>query len=364
MQRPIGSAFLVSTCLTYGLLAACTGDRPTGLMATPVGTGPAIVWDLDAKPLPEIPFPNDVATRMDTSSPTGRRVNVSEEAPTENERQLRRSANLLDGFGTYAPISVRFDAPLDLPNIIARHRANKDFADDTVLLLNIQQYNNPLLIRNVSYKPSDFIPIAAGGILTLVMATAKTLPVKNAREFIEYARANPGKLNYGYWGVGGSPHLMATRLEAVSGIKLEGIGYKDPAQATTDLASGRIHLFFTSATHGLTLMQAGQANIVAVGTPQRMAKLPDVPTFVESGVQGMPSPWWGYAAPAGTPPEVIARLERAFRAAMATPRYQQLLVDNASAPLVLESPARFSEFIERETERWAAAIRPLNLKLE
>ena len=234
----------------------------------------------------------------------------------------------------------------------------------TLLLLNIQQYNNPLLIRNVAYKPADFIPIAAGGILTLVMATAKTLPVQNAREFIEYARANPGKLNYGYWGVGGSPHLMATRLEAVSGIKLEGIGYKDPAQATTDLASGRIHLFFTSATHGLTLMQAGQANIVAVGTPQRMAKLPDVPTFVESGVRGMPSPWWGYAAPAGTPPEVIARLERAFRAAMATPRYQQMLADNASAPLVLESPARFSEFIERETERWAAAIRPLNLKLE
>ena len=234
----------------------------------------------------------------------------------------------------------------------------------TLLLLNIQQYNNPLLLRNVTYKPSDFIPIAPGGILTLVMATAKTLPVQNAREFIEYARANPGKLNYGYWGVGGSPHLMATRLEAVSGIKMEGVGYKDPAQATTDLASGRIHLFFTSATHGLTLMQAGQANIVAVGTPQRMAKLPDVPTFVESGVQGMPSPWWGYAAPAGTPPEVIARLERAFRAAMATPRYQQLLADNASAPLVLESPARFSEFIERETERWAAAIRPLNLKLE
>ena len=234
----------------------------------------------------------------------------------------------------------------------------------TLLLLNIQQYNNPLLIRNVAYKPSDFIPIAAGGILTLVMATAKTLPVQNAREFIEYARANPGKLNYGYWGVGGSPHLMATRLEAVSGIKMEGVGYKDPAQATTDLASGRIHLFFTSATHGLTLMQAGQANIVAVGTPQRMAKLPGVPTFEESGVRGMPSPWWGYAAPAGTPPEVIARLERAFRAAMATPRYQQMLADNASAPLVLESPARFSEFIERETERWAQAIRPLNLKPE
>ncbi len=234
----------------------------------------------------------------------------------------------------------------------------------TLLLLNIQQYNNNLMFRNVSYKPSDFIPIAAGGIVSLVMATSKTVPARNAREFIEYARANPGKLNYGYWGAGGSPHLMVTRLQSVAGLKMEGIAYKDSAPATTDLATGRIHLFITSATHGMSLMQAGQANIIAVGTQRRMAKLPDVPTFAESGIEGMPSPWWGYGAPAGTPPEVIAKLERAFRAAIATPRYQQMLADSASDGLVTESPAKFNEFIERETERWAAAIKPLNLKLE
>lgn len=234
----------------------------------------------------------------------------------------------------------------------------------TLLLLNIQQYNNPLLFRNVNYKPSDFIPIAPGGALSLVMVASKTLPVKNAREFIELARANPGKFNYGYWGAGGSPHLMVTRLQSVAGIKMEGVAYKDPAPASTDLAAGRIHLFITSATHGLSLMQAGQGNIIAVGTQRRMAKLPDVPTFAESGLQGMPSPWWGYGAPAGTPPEVIARLDRAFRAAMATPRYQQMLADTASEPLSFDSPDKFSEFIDHETERWAAAIRPLNLKLE
>ena len=234
----------------------------------------------------------------------------------------------------------------------------------TLLLLNIQQYNNHLLFRNVTYKPADFLPIAPGGILSMVMATSKTLPVKTAREFVEHARSNPGKLNYGYWGAGGSPHLLATRMETVSGLKMQGVGYKDPGQATADLVSGRIQLFFTSATHGLSLMQAGQANIVAVGTPGRMARLPDVPTFIESGVEGMPSPWWGYAAPAGTPPDVVARLERAFRAALATPRYQQMLADSGSIPLVAETPAKFNEFIERESERWAAAIRPLNLQLD
>ena len=234
----------------------------------------------------------------------------------------------------------------------------------TLLLLNIQQYNNHLMYKNVSYKPGDFIPIAGGGVSSMVMITAKSLPVRTAREFIEHARANPGKLNYGYWGAGGSPHLLAARMEAVSGLKMQGVGYKDPAQATADLVSGRLQLFFTSATHGFSLMQAGQANIVAVGTPQRMAKLPDVPTFIESGVEGMPSPWWGYAAPAGTPPEVVGKLGRAFRNAMATPRYRQLLADSSSIPLVTESPAMFSEYIERESERWAAAIRPLDLQLD
>ncbi|MDM0069997.1 tripartite tricarboxylate transporter substrate binding protein [Variovorax sp. J31P207] len=234
----------------------------------------------------------------------------------------------------------------------------------TLLLLNVQQYNNPLLFRNVNYKPSDFVPIALGGTLSLVMVVSKALPVKNAHEFIELARANPGKFNYGYWGVGGSPHLMATRLQAVAGIKMEGVAYRDPGQASTDLAAGRIHLFITSATHGVSMMQAGQANIIAVGTQRRMAKLPETPTFAESGVQGMPSPWWGYGAPAGTPPEVVAKLERAFRAAIATPRYQQMLADTASEPLSFDTLDSLNEFIVQETERWASAIRPLNLKLE
>lgn len=119
-------------------LLACAGDRPAGLMATPLGAGPKIVWDLDAKPVPEIPFPNDVSTRSDPTSPTGRRINVSLEAPTAYEREIRAYANRMEGFGTYSPVSVRFDAPLDLDNIIARHRANKDFADDAVLLVNVE----------------------------------------------------------------------------------------------------------------------------------------------------------------------------------------------------------------------------------
>ena len=234
----------------------------------------------------------------------------------------------------------------------------------TLLLLNVQQYNNALLFKNVSYKPGDFTPIIAGGLVSLAMATTKSLPVKNAREFVAYAKANPGKLNYAHLGPGGSPQLLATRLGQVNGLQFQGVAYKDQAQSTTDLASGLIHFMFTSVNHARAMQQAGHANIIAVSSPKRLPVLPDVPTLSESGIEGMPAPWWGYAAPAGTPTAVIARLERAFRAAMAMPRYQEILASTGSLPLDFESPTKFAEYIERETERWATAIRPLNLPLE
>ena len=234
----------------------------------------------------------------------------------------------------------------------------------TLLMLNNQTVNNALLYRNVPYKNSDFIPVAAGGLVSMVMAVSKTLPVASGREFITYAKANPDKVFYGYWGAGGSPHLLAARMSATSGVVMQGVGYKDPAQATADLVTGRIQLFFTSATHGLSLMQAGHANIVAVGTLARLPNLPDVPTFVESGIEGMPNPWWGYAVPAGTPAEVVQKLERAIKAAVGSPRYQAMLASTGSTPLAVDSPAKFQEFIERDQERWAAAIRPLKLQLD
>lgn len=120
------------------LLIACAGDRPAGLSATGTGTGPLVYWDLEAEPLPEVPLPNDVATRVDPASPTGRFVNISTHAASGLETKLRKAANQLEGFGTYAPLSVRFRAPLDLANIMRRHRENKDFSDDAVLLINLQ----------------------------------------------------------------------------------------------------------------------------------------------------------------------------------------------------------------------------------
>lgn len=118
-------------------LIGCQGERPTEIARTLETGGPRVVFDLEARPLPEIPLPNDIATRYDPSSPTGRRVNVSDRATTEYEARTRRKFAELDGFGTFSPIAVAFSAPLDLRNLYRRHHDNNDFRDDAVYLLNV-----------------------------------------------------------------------------------------------------------------------------------------------------------------------------------------------------------------------------------
>ena len=131
---------LMKTWMLWAAVAACdpSGERSDGLKSAEPSGGPAVVWDVLAKPLPEIPLPNDSATRPDATSATGRRLNISEEASTELERRSRRHFNRLDGFGTYAPITLSFDAPLDLINILDRHR-DADFRDDAFYLLNVDE---------------------------------------------------------------------------------------------------------------------------------------------------------------------------------------------------------------------------------
>ena len=128
------------------MLVNCAGDRPQSLAETPLEGGPRVVWDLQAKPLPAIPLPNDTATILDHTSPTGRRLNVSFRADTVFERRMRAGFNKLDGFGTYGGISMRFDGPLDVQDLWSRHNGGPwpdggtypdDFRDDAVYLINV-----------------------------------------------------------------------------------------------------------------------------------------------------------------------------------------------------------------------------------
>ena len=123
-------------CISCGGDLSLTGERNYGLAKSQTTGGPRVIYDVLAKPLPEIPLPNDQATRIDITSATGRRVNVSLNAPTDYERRARAEFDRMDGFGTFAPIFVSFDALVDLDDLYTRH-ANDDFRDDAVFVLNV-----------------------------------------------------------------------------------------------------------------------------------------------------------------------------------------------------------------------------------
>jgi tripartite-type tricarboxylate transporter receptor subunit TctC len=233
----------------------------------------------------------------------------------------------------------------------------------TLLAINNQHYNNELMYSSVSYKKDDFIPVAGGSIVSMVLMTSKALPAASLSDVIRIAKDKPGEVSYGYWGAGGSPQILAKKLEASSGISLLGIGYKEAANAMPDLIAGRISLFFTSVTQGLPLYKSSVVNFLAVGSPKRLPGLPDVPTFAESGLAEMPDAWSGYAVPAGTPPAVVDKLTAAITNATSTPEYRERLAETGTVPLVMESRAAFSAFVDDEFERWASVIRPLNLHL-
>ena len=148
MKTHFSLLIVVALCNWTG--TGCDFNQDDGLRLSPEGNGPKVVFDLEAKPLPEIPFPNDVATRADSSSPTGLRINASQIAPTWLEQDTRMKIDQLDGFGTMQPITVRFDAPLDIKNIVTRHQENIDFSDDAVYLVDITPssptYGQPMLL--------------------------------------------------------------------------------------------------------------------------------------------------------------------------------------------------------------------------
>lgn len=163
-------AFFVGASAVIG----CADSKPIeGLRLTPPGDGPVVDWDVSARPLPEIPFPNDIATWPDPSSPTGKRVNASMIGPTELESLVRRQLDRLDGFGTYSPLWVSFDRRLDIENIRARHADDNDFSDDAVYIINIDpdspDYgklapidmgwgNFPVAIEKTSWFANDYRP--------------------------------------------------------------------------------------------------------------------------------------------------------------------------------------------------------------
>jgi tripartite-type tricarboxylate transporter receptor subunit TctC len=153
-----------------------------------------------------------------------------------------------------------------------------------------------------------------------------SVPAKNVKELVDYAKANPGKLTYATTGAGGSPHLCAELLSTIAGIKMLHVPYKGGAQAMTDLLSGQVALTFSNPTSVMQHVHSGRIRALAVTTAKRFSQMPDLPTMIEEGYAGFDlSAWYGLIAPKGTPPEIVNLLSGHVAKILSMPDVKELL---------------------------------------
>jgi len=216
---------------------------------------------------------------------------------------------------------------------------------------------NPHLYARMSFDPAkDLVPVAAAARVLVFLVTKPSLPPANVQEFIAYARANPGKLSYGSPGNGSSPHLAGEMFKSQAGLFALHVPYRGAAPALQDLLAGQVDYSFDP---GIALQQvrAGKLRLFAVGSPRRSPLFPDVPTLDEAGLRGFDADTvFGFYAPAGTPPEVVAQLNAQINRALALPAVKERIA-SLGGEAVPGSPADFQRRAAADSQRFGALIR-------
>lgn len=216
---------------------------------------------------------------------------------------------------------------------------------------------NPSLYPRLPYNPvKDFAPVAWVARVPNVLVVHPAVPAKNLKELVALAKARPGQLNYGSGGNGSAANLATEYFKLQTGTSLLHIPYRGTAPAMTDLMGGQIQLLFTGAPAVMGQLKNGQLRALAVSSPQRLDALPDVPTVAESGYQGFEADqWYGVVAPAGTPREIVAKLNDQINQALNAPALKSRLAAEG-AVATPNTPEVFGKLIETEIGRWKPVI--------
>ena len=213
---------------------------------------------------------------------------------------------------------------------------------------------NLALDPKIGYQLSDLAPISQISRYYYGVAMSNDVPAKDWDAFLAYAKANPGKVNYGSVGRGSAQEILALELGKLAGIELTGIAYKGATQVMPDLLAGRVHLFVSPTLSVLPHHQAGKLKILAVTSPERLPAAQDVPTMKEKGLDFVRFGWLGICAPGGTPKPVVTLLNKHIAAAVNAPDYRNLIEKAGSIPLS-STPEQLAKILE-ETWRTTAAI--------
>jgi tripartite-type tricarboxylate transporter receptor subunit TctC len=207
----------------------------------------------------------------------------------------------------------------------------------------------------------DIAPVASLIRGPFVMVVNPSFPAKSVPEFIAYAKANPGKINFGSGGTGFATHIAGEMFKMMTGVNMVHVPYRGQAPAMTDLLGGQVQVMFDPVVSSITHIRAGTLRPLAVTTSTRSEALPDVPTVADFVPGYEASVWFGVGAPRNTPAEIIDKLNSEINAGLADPKIKARLADLGAVPMSM-TPAEFGQFIADEVEKWGKVVRAANIK--
>lgn len=224
---------------------------------------------------------------------------------------------------------------------------------------------NPALYTKLPYQTTrDFTPIARTAMQPLALLVNPKLPVNSLKEFMDYARARPGQVNYGSAGNGGISHLVPEMFKSATGLFMVHIPYRGSAPAFTDLMAGQVQFMAESIPQAAAYHKQGKVKALAVTSRERNPALPEIPTVVESGLKDFEVVgFYGFLAPAGLPADVKAKLSDAFRQVMASPEIRNRMVAQGADPAFLGADD-FAKYLAAEMPRWAQAVKKSGARMD
>jgi len=225
---------------------------------------------------------------------------------------------------------------------------------------------NTSLYRKINYDPgTSFAPVIQVGHLPNILVVNPAVPAKNVKELVAYAKSHPGKLSYASSGNGASSHLAGVMFASVAGVDLLHIPYKGTGPALNDLLGGQVSMSFTDVLTAMPYVKADKLRALGVTTAARSQALPDVPTIAEQGYAGFDvSVFFGIVAPAGTPADRIAKLNKAFADVLASPKVKALFVAQGLERAPSTSPEQLAKFIAQQKAMWADVVNRSGAQLD
>ena len=224
---------------------------------------------------------------------------------------------------------------------------------------------NSALQKSLPYDAvKDFAPVTIVANTPNIIIANPNVPVKNLGDLIKLAKAEPGKINFGSTSPGGSPHMSAELVKMMASIDMTHVPYKGAAPMLTDLIGGQVQIGFDNLPSSIGFVKSGKVRALAVTTAKRWPGAPDIPTVAESGVPGYEvSGWFGLLAPAGTPKDILHKLQAAIADAVRSPAVSKQLQDLGAEP-VANTPEVFAQEIKDDVEKWITVVKNTGVKLE